>query len=241
MRTYAFLPLLAILLATPAPGAPAPPAAPSVTEIQSYACYLGGNLAGSETVKVLPGGEREDHFSYNDRGRGADLTLRWKLGAGGVPVALDLTGHDYFKNPAPESFRLADGQASWKSTAEEGRSRPAGPAFYLPLGLTPEAQAVLARALLAAPGGKLPLLPAGEAAVERLATLEVAAGGKTKKVEAVALKGLLFTPVILWLEADGTFFGSEDGFETVIREGWDGALPALEKAEKAALERWEEG
>ena len=55
---------------------------------------------------------------------------------------------------------------SWKNRSEQGEQAVTGKAFYIPVNAPPEFTGVLARALLKAPGHKLPLLPAGEASIE---------------------------------------------------------------------------
>jgi hypothetical protein len=234
MRTYALLALSA-LLAAPAHTADRPAPGPI-----RYTFLLSGKTAGTETVEHEPGGSWQAHFVFADRGRGPDETMRWTLGPGGVPVQLEVTGHDYLKNPVAERFAIADGKASWKSSAEDALvplSPGSSPAFYIPLEGAPEASAVLARALLAAPGGRLPLLPVGEASAERLGTAEVQAGGRSRTVQEVAISGLGFSPSALWLDPDGTFFAASDGWSTTVREGWEDAMPQLVAAQQAAEEK----
>ena len=55
--------------------------------------------------------------------------------------------------------------AVWSSAAEQGEARPTGPAFYVSQETDMEI-GVLAAALLRAKGGRLPLLPQGEARIE---------------------------------------------------------------------------
>jgi imidazolonepropionase-like amidohydrolase len=233
MRTYALLALSALLAAhahtadRPAPGP------------LRYTFLLSGKTAGTETVEHKPDGSWEAHFTFADRGRGPDEIMRWTLGPGGVPVQLEITGHDYLKNPVAERFAVAGGKASWKNSAEDAAMPVASPAFYIPLEGVPEAFAALARALLAAPGGRLPLLPVGEASAERLGTAEVKAGGRSRTVQEVSVSGLGFSPSALWLDPDGTFFASSDGWSTLVREGWEGAIPQLVKVQQAADEKRE--
>ncbi len=169
--------------------------------------------------------------------------MRWILGAGGVPLKLEITGTDYLKNPVAERFGIANGRAAWKNSAEDASAAlpggAAAPPFYIPLEGAPEATAVLARALLAAPGGRLPLLPVGEASAERLGSVAVKAGGRSRTVEEVSISGLGFTPSPLWLDPDGTFFAFSDGWSTLVREGWEDAMPQLVAAQQAADEKRE--
>ncbi|HEV7519024.1 MAG TPA: amidohydrolase family protein [Thermoanaerobaculia bacterium] len=236
MRTSALL-ALSVLLAAPAYTADRPAPAPL-----RYTFLLSGKTAGTETVEHRPDGSWEAHFTFADRGRGPDETTRWTLGAGGVPATLEVTGHDYLKNPVAERFAIADGKASWKNSAEDASAPLApgsGPAFYIPLEGAPETFVVLARALLAAPGSKLALLPVGEASAERLGTVKVQAAGRSRTIQEVSVSGLGFSPSALWLDPDGAFFASSDGWSTLVREGWEGALPQLVAAQRVADEKRE--
>ncbi|HXO20574.1 MAG TPA: amidohydrolase family protein [Thermoanaerobaculia bacterium] len=242
MKTVSILACLSLVLAAAAPAAPgalAPtaPTAPSV-EIR-YALLLSGRPAGAQTSRRLPSGEWEYHLEFNDRGRGPDEITHLKLGPGGVPASIEITGTDYFKNPVAERFAVAGGQASWKSSSEEGHAAASPPAFYIASEGAPELIAVLARALLASPGGRLPLLPAGEASAERAGAIAVKTGGGTRSVQQVVISGLGFQPFSLWLDADGAFFASHDGWSTFIRDGWQDALPQLIAAQDATLHQRE--
>jgi hypothetical protein len=73
------------------------------------------------------------------------------------------------KAPVEERFQIKDGTATWKNRSEQGKQAIAGEAFYVPANPPPEFFGVLARALLKAPGHRLPLLPAGEASIEERA------------------------------------------------------------------------
>ena len=77
------------------------------------------------------------------------------------------TGNDYMKASVDERFSLKDGKATWKNRTEEGDKAVTAPAFYVPTNAPPEFFGVLARALLKAPNHTLPLLPAGEAHIDK--------------------------------------------------------------------------
>jgi imidazolonepropionase-like amidohydrolase len=235
MKTHLFFPLAAVLFSIPALAASEP--SPGALR---YTFLLGGKPAGMETVEKKPDGSYEAHVAFADRGRGPDETTRWTLGPGGVPQKLEITGTDYLKNPISERFAISGGKASWKNTSEDAGAPAARPAFYLPLETwAVEVYGILGRALLAAPGGRLPLLPVGEAAAEKLVTAEVKAGGRTRTVQEVAISGLGFTPTDVWFDPDGTLFAYTDGFYSTVREGWEDALPQLLAAQQAADQKRE--
>src|SRR5205823_2553585 len=88
-----------------------------------------------------------------------------------------------------------------------------------------------ARALLAAPGHHLALLPEGEATIEKRGELKVNAGGQSRTVIQCAITGLDFSPSPVWLDPDGTFFAASFGWITIIREGWESSVDAINKAQ----------
>jgi len=146
-----------------------------------YTIFLAGNKAGFQTSTVMPDGARVYHFEFNDRGRGPGIDSRVLLNPEGIPTQMDITGHDYLKAPVDEHFSLSSGKATWKNSAEQG-TKATDAAFYVSDSGSPEETALLARALLTAPGGKLPLLPGGEASITKRGELKVEANGKTLAV-----------------------------------------------------------
>ena len=192
-----------------------------------YAIVNSGRPAGVHTVRVLPSGERRYSFEFNDRGRGPRLETRIVLGRGGVPREIATVGHAYFKDSVEERFSWDERRARWTTPNERGDTALTAPAFYVTENSVPEETAILARALLAAPGRRLPLVPAGEARIERVGDVTVRAHGATRTVTQYAIAGLGFTPVPVWLDRDGAYFGSVSSWMSVIREGWESAVPGL--------------
>src|SRR5437867_8521711 len=119
-----------------------------------------GNPAGTQTIEVQPDGAVRAEYSYNDRGRGPHIVASWKPDANGIPIEYVGRGNDYMKADVNESFQIVGSKASWKNRTESGDRELTGPAFYVPHDALPEFTAVLAHALLKAPGHRLPLLPA---------------------------------------------------------------------------------
>src|SRR5688572_10683515 len=166
-----------------------------------YTLELMGNKAGTAVTQVLGDRERRYTYEYNDRGRGPKIEQLVKLDERGLPVFFELTGHDYWKNPVDERFELKEGKASWHNTSEtqEGVAVP-GPAYYLTMNGAYQEGELLARALLAAPGRTLDVLPTGKSKIEEVSSTQVEAGGKTRKVVLYSISGLGFTPYFFWLD-----------------------------------------
>lgn len=192
-----------------------------------------GNPAGTQTVQTDPGGATRVEYSYNDRGRGDHIVATWKLNAAGVPTEYDGRGNDYMKAPVEERFEIKNGKASWKNRSEQGEQAVSGEAFYLPMTSPPEFLAVLARALLKAPGRKLPLLPAGEASIEAAGTLKTAKGELTE----YRITGLGFSQESIWLDPAGTAW-SVSGWFSVVPEGSEGVIQELRTAQEKTAAAW---
>jgi imidazolonepropionase-like amidohydrolase len=199
-----------------------------------YSVVTAGRVQGSQVVTTAPEGDIVAEFEFNDRGRGPKLTTRMRLGADGLPVSIETTGVDYFKNAVEERFRSEAGRATWSSPSEKGERAVTTPAFYLSLYGPPEEGAVLARALIAAPGNRLPVLPGGEASIRRLGELEVSSGAEKRTVVQYEVSGLGLTPSTIWLDRDGTYFASVSPWTSVVREGWEAAIPAMVDADRRA-------
>lgn len=207
----------------------------SASEPTKYTVLLSGNKAGTQTAVKSSENQWRYEFEYNDRGRGPKLSTLVVLGPGLIPVLIETKGNDYLKAPIEERFELKDSKATWKSPSESGEKSIQGNAFYITTYSAPEEIALLTRALLAAPGKKLALLPEGEASIEKAGELEVASHGKTKKIQNYSIAGLGFSPTFVWLEDDGTFFATASSWFSVVEEGWEDVLPELTKQQDALI------
>jgi hypothetical protein len=195
-----------------------------------YSILMLGNKAGFETSTRNADGSLQLYYEFNDRGRGPKITERIVLNGQGIPIQIQNTGIDYEKATVDEHFALSGGSATWKNRAEDGMQPSQGGAFYTSISGVPEEGALLARALLAA-GGRLPLLPAGEASIEKRGPLTVSAKGQSRTVIQYAISGLDFTPSPIWLDEDGTFFAFASDWFSVVREGWEQSVDTLNKAQ----------
>jgi imidazolonepropionase-like amidohydrolase len=195
-----------------------------------------GISAGNQTVQTDRAGVTRVEYSYNDRGRGDHIIATWKLDAAGVPTQYEGKGNDYMKAPVEEKFELKNGTAQWKNRSEQGEKSVSGEAFYFPMNAPPEFTGVLARALLKAPGHKLPLLPAGEAKIEESGKIKV---GKTE-VTQYRIVGLFFTPQTIWLDQNGDTAANVSSWFSTFQAPLERAIPQLQEAQQAADNAWSE-
>jgi imidazolonepropionase-like amidohydrolase len=198
-----------------------------------YRVLMAGNPAGAQVTTIEPG-ELRFRFEFNDRGRGPRLESRIRLAADGTPVLVETRGNDYLKKPVDERFSVTERRASWKNSAEKGDQALSTPAFYVSFSGVPEELALLARALLLAPGGELSLLPGGSARIEKVGERDLVVGDDTERVVHYAISGLDFSPTSVWLDARGRFFFTGSSWTSVVREGWESAVLTLLAAQDQA-------
>jgi imidazolonepropionase-like amidohydrolase len=214
--------------ATPASEQSAVPALPAYipSTAERYSFLVMGNPAGQQAVWTASDGTLHIFFQFNDRGRGPKTASVLKLDANGLPISEVITGNDYLKSPVNENYSLEAGTARWKNDGEQGEKKISAPAFYSALNGGPAEIALLAHAALQN-GGKIALLPEGEARVQRMTELDVEAAGRKKHVSLYAVTGLDFSPAYFWAEAADKFFASVDDWGSVVPDGWETSVPAL--------------
>jgi len=134
---------------------------------------------------------------------------------------------------AAESFAIAGGRATWKSPVDGGSAAYTAPAEYTAFGGPIDLTAALAERLIASPDRSLALLPAGRVRAEPLGTA-VVGGTPGMTVTAYAITGLSNTPIPVWVDDSGRFFGAV-GALSWIRSGFEAQEPKLLKIQDEAL------
>jgi imidazolonepropionase-like amidohydrolase len=226
-----FLP--ALLIAAQAVNVPELPKEVPASAVK-YTVTMMGQPAGQQAIWT-EGAKLRAFFQYNDRGRGPKTDSTFVL-QDGVPVSAQIAGNDYMKDAVSETFSVKDGTASWKSKAEEGSRKLSGPAFYASMYGPPIEFALVARAALDR-GGRIPLLPDGEARIVKVREVAAQAGEKSQPVTLYAVTGFDFSPSYIWLDAKREYFGSGSTWQAVVREGWEAAMPELIKAQEEASQQ----
>ncbi len=229
-KLFAIIPILLASTLWSQSAVPALPAdIPGTAE--RYSMLLMGNLAGQEATWIGSDGTLHIFFQFNDRGRGPKTTSILKLDPNGIPVSEVITGNDYLKSPVNENYSVEAGTARWKSSVEQGEKKVSAPAFYSAINGGPSEIALLAHAALKN-GGKIALLPEGEARVEKKSELDVEATGRKKHVALYAIAGLDFSPTYFWAEGTDKFFASVDTWGSIVPEGWESAVKPLLAAQE---------
>lgn len=195
---------------------------------ERYTVVMSGVAKGALTVTEADG-ERRAHLRFQDRGRGPDLISVRRADAAGITTRLTVSGTDYRRFPASETFAVENGRARWKTGSDEGEAAAGG--YYLPSEGSDDDTAALARALLKAPGARLNLLPGGTASIRKIVEREF--GGA--KAILYFIDGVGLQPAAVWLDEKGELFAAGMTWIAVVREGYEAQLPALIAAQEQAL------
>jgi imidazolonepropionase-like amidohydrolase len=190
---------------------------------------------GQDVVWKDADGTIHEFFQFNDRGRGPKAYTTYKLDADGVVIAEHTSGLNYMKNPVGETFMFSGGEAHWKNQSEDETVANASGRYFIDLNGGSEASALLVRAALKKKG-KIPVLPSGEASVQKLQTVSVE--GRSGEVNATLYEvtGLSLTPSYLWLDDSLRFFASTPGWLNTIRQGFEASAKKLQDAQQAVQE-----
>lgn len=199
-------------------------------QVLLYSVVTVGRPSGSGEVRIAADGTRREHYTFNDRGRGPDITSTLTLDAARSPAEMHATGHAYLKAPVDETLTTSGGQLHWKTTVDHGE---AASGFYVPNDGPFDIDGVLANALLRAPGRRLPLLPGGEAWIEDDRFVDIGTPGAPYKARQIAIAGMGFSPILVWLDDHGDYLGEVTPWISTIRKGVEQLVPRLVKIDNA--------
>jgi imidazolonepropionase-like amidohydrolase len=180
-------------------------------------------------------GTRMGRESMNMRGQVWEIDYTGKPSADGMPATMTVRGVTP-QGDAGETFAVSEGEAHWKSPIDSGKTPYSSPAFYLAQGGPMDVTAWLLEQLLASPGHSMTLLPGGQAHAEKLTSLEIVSdkGSEKTTVDLWALTGINTSPIPIWADAKGKFFGLTQGVAW-LPETYSGQQAVMEKAQAAAM------
>ena len=181
----------------------------------------------------LSHGDLHSVYEYNDRGRGPHQETILSAGPEGLPTALSIIGHGYFKDTVDERLTTTGATVTWTSRLERGSQPVSAHGFYIATAETPTGLQLLVQTALHG-GGRVSLLPSGEATVERAGDLSIAMSGRPVHVTQYAVGGLGFSPTPVWLDDPGHHFAIVSGWFSIVPEGWEPAVPAMVAAQERA-------
>jgi hypothetical protein len=212
--------------------ASAPSGAPAGGAVEKRIVVSLGRKSGTSVLSSGPGGRFSTSLDVLENGRGPHVDATFELADDGTPAAFDSRGHHTMGTKFTATFRRDGDRAHWQSEEETGERAVTGPAFYLPLEGVPELDGLLVRAALQH-GGRIALLPAGEAHVEKATEVVVSSGSEQRTIVGYSVSGVGLTPAHTWMNPDGSWFGSVSEWFSVVPEGWEGAIePLVDKQRK---------
>jgi len=211
----------ATVIAKPQTDEPRPPT--PVTETRAVVVL--GRRAGKD-VATTTGRSRAIVFDVLENGRGPHVEAKLQLANDKTIALFEARGHHETGNPVDERFTLDQGDARWKSLEENGKRTVSDATFFYPIAPLPDALGMLAEALLAS-GPRLALLPAGEASIRKVDEATLDGPGGTRHVVGYEIEGLGLAPEPVWMNDDGTWFGTFSAWQSVVPEGFEGAIDAV--------------
>lgn len=207
---------------------------PAYAETRNYDWLTVGEKSGELLMEDDGDGVLSYRFSFNDRGRGPEIEAVYQMGSDDIPTAITITGKNYTKGDARETFAVEDGVARWKSGTSEGERKLLEPALYMPGGIqAPAHTAILARALLKDPDKRMATLPGGALRIEEVETA-IFAGEVSATL--YALYGNSPYPGYIWLDKDKNLFGADYGWFAVAPAGMAAAMPKMKARQDAATD-----
>lgn len=178
---------------------------------------------------------RIDYY-VDENGRGPKIREQVRLDERGYPLEWTITGSSLFGAPVDEAYRWQDGRLSWHSQADRGEREAPVPPMYVGGDDSPWSLGMYARALLAAEGQTIDVVPSGRLRLEQVGERTVGTG--SVPITIFELTGLGLGPELFALDREGGLFASLGGRGALIREGFEGSVPELrEWARQHALAR----
>jgi imidazolonepropionase-like amidohydrolase len=197
-----------------------------------YVVLFSDRPAGTYT-EWRNGNDLRAAFDYNDRGRGPHLEVVVRLGATPIPDRLTIVGHGYLKDTVDDRLSHDGTTAAWKNNMERGTRSNAATAFYVDATEAPTGSRLLVRAAMKS-GGRIPLLPSGEATVQKGASATIQTADGPVRLTQYDVGGLGFTPVPIWLDDALERFAMVSGWISIVPAGWERAVPELVRIQDVA-------
>jgi Amidohydrolase family len=187
---------------------------------------------GDEYMWTMPDGRLAIRESILLRGLTFETDETMRVGSDGMPADVVIRGVTP-SGDAAESFRVANGQASWTSPVDKGDAAYSGATYYLAQGGPFLSVAPVTDRLMAAGRAGLALLPSGHANFDKVASLDVSGPQGTKHADLILVKGVGQSPQAVWV-ANGKFFGTLGGL-SILPAGYEGNLGKMQAAQDAGI------
>ena len=230
--------ILATLLAATAPAAFAAPVPKEQLLVPPkdavhYVVVSEAGKHGDMWRWTLPDGKVAYRHSQALRGWISETDQVVVYDAAGYPTTIEVRGITP-QGDAAETLSVADGKATWKSTADSGTVN-AGKAVYIPAGGVPLSNEAIVNALTSGTDAGVDLLPSGHASIKRGTTLTINGPSGPKQVQLAFLRGILAAPLPVWLDDKGKYF-AEVSHLSYFPAGYESPanMKAMREAQEAA-------
>ena len=214
----------------PSPSSSVALPAPAPTK-RRLAIVMMSRPSGFVETTVHADGLHEEVLEILQNGRGPKVRSRLRVDPDGLVTSFEATGQTEMGVPIEERFVREGSVARWTGKEENGEAKPEGPATYYPRAEGVEAFAMLVQAL-EKHGGKLALLPAGEARLEKVGEADAKGKASTEHLTAWSISGLELGPTRFFRRADGSFWGVASPWFSIVPEGFEGAIDALVEVQR---------
>ncbi len=214
-------------------------AAPAMAETAEYRVLMQGRDIGhfkidheEKTVTV--------DYDFKQNGRGPTIKEEIRLDDDGTALSYVATGRTTFGNAVNENFRRTRKGVSWADLAGPGLIKGKdAPRYYVSQNGSPIDQAMLAKALLAAPGRKLAVAPGGTATLTEKDRRTLDGTGGPIEVITYELSGLSIQPSYITLDSKGELFATPGANFIIARTGYEKGADATLRplAERLISER----
>ncbi len=195
-------------------------AATRAEQVERFRVITGGNVVGHLHASVRPS-EVGIEYQVRNNGRGPTISERIQLDERGMPRRWEIEGNTTFGSPVEESFAREGGEASWRDAAGERSLPVASRELYVAQSASPFALGVYARALLAAPGMQLDVLPSGSLRLEPGQTLQLRGSDGPLEARVYALSGLDLAPSYFLLDESRQLVAAINPRSVTLREGFE--------------------
>ena len=222
------LPAAVALAEVPAADLDKPPA-----DAHHFIIESTGGKHGDSWTWTTADGARHGRESMDLRGQVWEVDYSGRPGKDGMPDAMIIRGITP-QGDADETFTDTGGTARWKSPVDSG-SRSGKRAFYFAFGGPVDVNGWFVERLVASKNHTLDLLPSGKAHAVKLISLEVGSGASIKKkVDLWTVTGINNSPIPIWTDANGKFFGLTVGIAW-LPEAYAGEQARMEEAQAKAI------
>ncbi len=202
-----------------------------------YRLFQQNRPAGLMVVNV--DGQRRTISVEPEGSRQARSKTEVELDRRGHLAGMDYRGIDSAGGRQVERLTVSGGRAQWETGIDKGESAASG--YYVPLSLNAEQLAILARALLAAPGKRLALLPSGEAGIEKADQVTLPSGAGPVVADLYLISGLGRRPLPVWLDSHRELLARVSVIEgSTVRVDVEGARDTLLERQERRIAAGEE-